>query len=266
MISITESRELRIKERIVRQKDLYRLACFVYEQFEKSKSDEEYDYIRYQATADDGTVFSSKSPKIFEDSVVLSKRLTSVDIDLRINNPYLEMRIRLAHGTATYSNYITVTGTHAEVVSGFLSRLADIIDAFPPQSVWARKHRKVWESILAAGIGIVLLRIWGWLLFSSRGASTSTARSTALAQLVEHYPFLGYLLVYGMAWLTGMPIVMLEFRDKVEKLWPSVEFQIGPEHKLIEKRRRIWLAQVITLGVLPLLLSFIYDVLKGLAG
>ena len=39
--------------------------------------------------------------------------------------------------------------------------------------------------------------------------------------------------------------------DKLLTLWPSVEFQIGPEHKLVEKQRRIWVINAILFGILP---------------
>jgi len=35
---------------------------------------------------------------------------------------------------------------------------------------------------------------------------------------------------------------------------------------LVEKRRRKWLGLVLAVGVLPLLLSVIYDILKGIWG
>jgi hypothetical protein len=70
---------------------------------------------------------------------------------------------------------------------------------------------------------------------------------------------------YIVAYLGGFSPALLLI-GQLKELWPAVEIQIGPEHTLVEKSRRKWMAVVITLGVLPLLVNLFYDILKAATG
>lgn len=51
-------------------------------------------------------------------------------------------------------------------------------------------------------------------------------------------------------------------RNYFGKLWPYLEFQIGPIHELEESRKRDKIRNLITLIIIPLILAILYDVLK----
>jgi hypothetical protein len=66
--------------------------------------------------------------------------------------------------------------------------------------------------------------------------------------------------------LAGIPLALLfvlaSAKNYILSLWPSVELQTGAgyQQKPAEKRRKLGL--ILTLIILPLLLTFIYDLIK----
>lgn len=72
----------------------------------------------------------------------------------------------------------------------------------------------------------------------------------------------GFVLNYLFAYFIGLGPAYLLI-DKLKKLWPSVEFQVGPRHTFFEKRRRVWLVSVFFIGVTPFFVAATYDLLKS---
>jgi hypothetical protein len=268
MAEIRESRLIRIQDCVIMTKDLHKLARLVDKEYTNRKSLDENASVSFSATCDDQSVFESEDITLFdEESILSSKRVTSVKMKYNSyrTNSYLEIDIRHAKSSLigpdnTFGNEITVRGTDTKWVNGTLRNLEEIIAGFKPQNTFFRRKRLVLAIIFSISIGAIIGRLLMLLVSLVKSPATSTASSSPLIQ----YPIAVYILSYSIYGMLGIfPTLFL--MDKFLSLWPTVEIQIGPAHKLIEKRRRIWISNVILFGLLPLLISLVYDILKGVA-
>ncbi|MFZ5902633.1 MAG: hypothetical protein ACOYZ8_03660 [Chloroflexota bacterium] len=249
-----ESRVLKVQNRIIILADVRKLATVLWNEFKRKRSSNQIR-INFSASCEDGSSFSSGGISIFaDDSIIALKRVNSVSMSYWNYKEGARIEIGLNHGNNSYGNSISVDGDDSKWVNGTLRILEEIISSFTPQKPIATRYRFFLNSAFALGIGSIY--VW-FIIF------VSSSKSSSPPDWLLRYPFLTYVIKYSLAYLAGyLPGMLLT--DKVKGLWPSIEFQIGPEHVLVEKKRRLWLLNILVIGVLPLLLSLIYDIGKAI--
>jgi hypothetical protein len=143
-------------------------------------------------------------------------------------------------------------------VNGNIKAIEEIIESFAPQYPFVLRHKWLVQSVLALGIG----RAYDFLIDFIPPRPGPPPHWVAGLHLYLHAHPLVYYGVPYLFYYAGGYFPALFFYEKLLSLWPSVELQIGPEHSLIEKRRRRWLFSFLVVGVVPLVTSLIYDVMK----
>lgn len=265
MATIKESRYSKIENKIITTEDIQNLAKVIWEEYEKAKSPDKYASVSFTIKCSDKSCFESSDPSIFEtDSVLRTKRVDSVSICCHCyNDSYIN--VELCNGNIYWGNDITVKGTDSNWVNGISKRLEDISSSFTPQNTFVKDHSIFLNILFAFGYGTIYMSILNVLLSGVESLPENRIPEWAkiLRNLFETVPFLREIFEYLLGFTVGIfPAVLTT--DKLKKLWPSVEIQNGPEHMMIEKRRRKWLAIVFTTCILPLALSLIYDIIKAL--
>jgi uncharacterized membrane protein YjgN (DUF898 family) len=76
--------------------------------------------------------------------------------------------------------------------------------------------------------------------------------------LRDHLIFLD-IFTWFIVWIWGMSIIGGLFY-KLKTLWPSIEFDFGPEHFKKEKRTRKTMWIVLSLIIIPLVLQIIFSI------
>ena len=265
MAEIKESRLLNIHDKIINAADLYRLAKAVHTEYLEQEGDD-HILVEFSATCDDSSVFESKSPDIFsQESVLISKRIISVSMKFSSYTKDCYLDIDISHGDSRsyYGNRVKVSGTDTKWVNGTIKLIEEIIVSFTPQHTFTKKYKSLIELTFALSIGAIIMRLLILILSSVPEATSSSADSSTLNRLVEKFPIIGYMISYFMFWFIGwFPASSL--MSKLEILWPSVEIQAGPEHKLLEKKRRLWMTNAIIIGVIPIVLQVLYDIARNL--
>lgn len=272
---IAESRLIHIQDKIISIKDLKKLADFVFKEFKHIKKSDDYANIRFSATCDDKSIFSSEHPSIFDENSRLStKHVISATITLDSYKPDVKrISIRIEHSSdnlflrSLFDNRIEVEGKNSNWVNGTLKNLEEMIDSFTPQNTFVRRHKVLLSILFALSIGTVISKI---LLLLVSNVPPSPEPPTGLAylliQFLEKYPYpiFSYVIIYIFNLIWGIvPAIYLV--SKLQALYPSVELQIGPEHKYIEKTRRQWIINSFLAGILPLILSLLYDIIKNIS-
>lgn len=268
MAEIRESRSLKIKDRIISRDDLLKLAEVVYSEYKKSKKGE-HKSIKFVASCEDGSSFESEDPSLFKESPLTSKRITRVRMDYYNYVSGRRLSIEISHEDndflSSYDNRVNLEGEDSKWVNGTLKSIEEIIEGFKPQSTIVKKNRWLLTILLGIGIGALAVYLIIAPLANSLSSSTSQSDTTnydALIKFVQAYPFTLYVIKYLFFEFFGFfPALFLV--DKLCSLWPTVEIQVGPSHKLIEKRRRGWLGSAIVIGVIPLIIQLLYDLFKG---
>jgi hypothetical protein len=171
------------------------------------------------------------------------------------------IEVELDHGNSEgpWRNKVIVKGTDSIWVNGVIRTIQEILEGFTPQNTFVRRRRVLLTILSALGIGLVFMHVLTLSLsFIPIEPSSDLPNFTAFA---AQHPFAARIVVYLFFGVFGsLPGGILT--DKLQSFWPSVELQIGPEHKFAEKRRRIWLLGSITVGLVPLCLQLIYDIIK----
>jgi len=261
MPKILESRNVKIAGRIITLDRVRRIASVVWERYKAMEAEEKHCRIVFRAACFDDSDFESADIDIFsDDSVLVSKRVSEVTIRYSAYEDDETIDISLAHGSYEHRNYVRVSGTDSAWVNGVVKKIEDEIAAFQPQNRFLVEYRGALHIVFALSIGSIYFFLIDSIP-SNPVESEPPAWLKELATNIKNSVLLGYGIKYAFSYLVGIwPALFL--MDKLESLWPSIEFQIGPEHTFIEKKRRLWISSAILLGVIPVVTSIVYDLVK----
>ena len=165
------------------------------------------------------------------------------------------INITITHGSYSSGNTLTVQGNDANWVNGTFNKLKDIIDSARPQNNWIIKHKTLFWCILTFGLGVLIYSWWGLVMRSFIVPD--------LKENVRNEAEKAFVALLTTLWFIGC-VGALYLRDWVLELWPKIELDFGPEHLKTEKMRRNRIMLVISMFVIPFLLSIFSDEIKAL--
>lgn len=259
MTEIKESRYSEIKDKIINLDNISKIASFINQDFNCAQNKQHHTRISFSVTCFDNSCFESKDPSLFsQDSVICNKRVKTIEIDFWDYTVDSHISIDISQDEYVPSR-IRIRGVDSNWVNGVHKQIDEIINSFTPQNTFVKKNKKLLNILFGLSIGVLYIHLLILLPFTpSNKPDPEWAR--LLKKLFELWPFTKYLLKYSIGLIPGIwPASMIT--DKLVTLWPSIEIQIGPEHTFIEKKRRKWLLNVFLIGVLPLIISIIADII-----
>lgn len=260
------SRGIPVRFRIITETDLTRFLSLFQNEYNSLSPKSKHISMRLSARFEDNTAIESDSSQDFLASGFLkTKRTVSIDFSLTDYQNNHSIGLSLYHGDSDYRNSISVQSESENWVSALSIRLQESVDACTPQKSILLKHRRLFEII----VGLSLGRLYFWildllfLLIPIRPIENPPEWILTVRSFFVEHPIISILLDYALMFPSGW-FAAWWLLSKAEKLWPSIEFQIGPQHTHIEKRRRCLISAIFTFGILPLLVSLVYDILKNL--
>jgi hypothetical protein len=266
MAKVLETRKIVIIGRVLTLTDVRALASLLERESKALPPDNIYrPNLSFHAKCSDGSSFRSSDIELFsDDSVIARKRVESISMKLGYYPTESEIDIYLQnseHSSYLDRNYANVEGSDSKWVNGNLNAIEEIIESCTPQKPFVLQHTWLVHTVLALGMG----RIYYYLTYPLVGllsfGTTPPAWATRVSLFFNGHQLAAYALVYLSNYFVGF-FPASYFLDKLRSLWPDVELQIGPEHFLVEKRRRRWLLNFLLLGVIPLATSLVYDLLR----
>lgn len=260
------SRGIPVRSRIITETDLVRFLSIFQTEYDSLSRMSKHISMRLNARFEDNTAIEADSSREFLASGLLkTKRAVSMDLSLTDYENKNSIGLSLSHGDSDYGNSISVQSESENWVSALSTRLKESVDACTPQKSFLLKHKRLLEFVVALSIG----RVYLWLLdllfplLQIRPIENPPEWVLSIRSFFVGHPFISILFYYALMFANGwFPSIWL--LSKANKLWPSIEFQIGPQHTHIEKNRRKLISAIFTLGILPLLVSLIYDVIKSI--
>lgn len=256
---------LPLSYKIIRLNNLRTLADFIYNlKLESELLEGNFCDVSYRAYTEKGSIFEDSSPKIFsEDSPTSHHRISKIHIAYYEKLQNKSIHISLMHGSIKGLSQIEVSGNDSTWVHGKVSKISNLIDSFPPQSVFLKKWQSIIEIVLFTGIGALFFNLVGIISNSEIWQAKTKPEGFLfdIFKIIYNFLPMRYILKYSFYYFFGAVLGSEVFR-KLHELWPSIELQIGPEHTYIEKKRRNFIVVVFFAGVLPLLVNVIYDILK----
>jgi len=169
-----------------------------------------------------------------------------------------EISVNLTEGDASKSNQFTVSGTDSNWVAGCVRRLDEFFAHLEQQRRLTRFQRRA----IVFGVTVALLALAGAVasLGFRYGQHTESldpvvpGGKPSTYKTVSPLPATGFTLLtivlVSSSWPLGIAV-----RDWVEDLWPLIEFRIGRHHVSVDERRRASVGVILTLVLVPLLVS-----------
>jgi hypothetical protein len=255
-----ETRRLRIANVIIRPEDVRNLARIIVRAGESAPGQSSTKRQSFVVHAVDDSQYDSGTPEIFADGAILDKKqVHAIEMSFSDYSANSRISINLAQEAhLSGRSRIEVSGADSTWVNGNMRLMEDAVETWEHQAVWPRNFRWAIQILAAFGIGRVFQLIEWFILAHFVPVKPISPRpqwADALRPLVP-------ILDWGGAFLLGIwPAILLT--QKLMKLWPSVELRMGREWAQVTRRRRQYLWLVFTIGIVPILLSILYDLIKS---
>ncbi|THU32546.1 hypothetical protein FAM09_27540 [Niastella caeni] len=243
---IREKRKLIFNGRIITPTIIRQLAkLFEEESFKPSDDFEKVITTIYSIDADDNSSYESQSTQIFESGEMIEKKVVT-RINMRLNtfdnSKNIELQLSDSLKDDSTTNFILVSGEDTIWVNGITAKFNEVLNQSQKQV------KAISFTEYCAFLAIIIFNIIYFRLFYSSFEKM-------------HSDF------YKLIFIVGIPIVsMIGFSnlgDYLKGLWPSVELQTGPGYLQIPMLKRKKLSWILSVIIIPLLLGFIYDILKS---
>lgn len=202
-------------------------------------------YLMYSIDAKDNTSFESQSPAIFSEGGLIEKRvIESISMEFHTNDHSKIIEVHFNHSleNSNSENYIAVSGDNSNWVNGILQRLAETVDASEMQPKWIKY------------LGFTILIFCGLFLTMYFRILNSSTNIKELS---------------GSIWILLVMLIPISilvsfryFYNYISNLYPSIELQTGPKHAQRPQINRRKTQFIIVTILIPLVLSFIYDLIK----
>jgi hypothetical protein len=260
---LKQTRRLVISDRVFTSKDLLRIANIVAKQ---QTAEHEQGKKKFEVKFDDDTTVESESPEVIQDEWLVEHGRRPIRIEMSYYNFTLDRHIgiNLSHGDDSYGNEVRVSGSGADWVQANFFALKEAVEAVRSQNVWIRRHSNLLVNFIALGIGCLCFLIIELLAIAARKLGVPGLKEF-WAEWKEvrasgAWPFLYF---YGWVWryLTGLFLGAFAVRTWLLSIWPSIEFDFGPEHLRREKIKRDRLYSVGALVILPILITLLCDLI-----
>ena len=262
-----KTRKIFIESKVFALGDLKKIAeVFEKQQQLAQKADHNYR-IEYSINFSNDTSIESDSTNILnEDTLRCPGRPIQVAFSFHNYTLCRHISFLLSHGDSRYkfNNQIEIRSSEDKWINDNFVLLKDAIDAVRPQEFWFRKHPTIGLHLIALGVGTFLQLLMQIIMntildyFSMESLVEKMSPNSEWRTVIRKAIPLLYLLLWNFRWLIGLTWAF-DIRSWLLRLWPNIEFDFGSEHLKIEQKQRARLIVVLTLVIVPLILSFLYD-------
>ncbi len=237
---MTETREKKLDNKVLTKDDISRLWSVLNSEYILSnKKENHHTSLKMQIRCSDETRYESDGDELLSEGNIFDlKRVKSIDFEYYDYSDKKKININLRNDLIIDGN-LTVGGNDTHWVAGIFNKLEIIFDSVKPQNNWVSRH----EISLTLIGSFILANVFTKILFFIYSENITNITS-AYWFILFAFMFLSFLIFVSIiSW--------------VIKLWPSIEFDFGPEHKKIEKTRRVRFLVLWSSLVLPLILNLI---------
>lgn len=207
----------------------------------------------------DGTKYESDHKDIFSKGGLLdSRRISAVEMNYFNFTLKKTISIKFTHTINHYfnENIVDISGYDEVWVNGFIKLIESNVSNWKQQEKWPDRFKWPLTILFAIGFGLLFINLLSFTLYFFN-IEPITQKPEWIVLLITNLMF--YIFAFYIGLLPSYYIV-----DKIHKLFPVVEFIMGPEYLRIEERRRNKLYQFIIIGIIPLILSLLIELSKYL--
>lgn len=261
-----ETRKISINNKVFQKRDLELINKIFIDEYNQSKDLGNNISFKFSCYFDDSTSLELSEPNMFKDNDFLDRRKSiKVSYSFYDFTDSKDISFVVKHGNSDLSE-VEIIGEDCKWVGYMFDLFNEKLKLIQSQENFILKYKKIINIVLSIVLGFYLLKyIYNPILGIFIDNSTTPYWVIRVKELIKQNEILGYSVLY-IIFITGCYIVGYPPQDSlmkwVLKLWPSIEFDFGPENKKIEKKRRTRVMAVISLVIIPALLDLILEYFK----
>ena len=239
----------KIENKIFKKEDIKRVFDLINEEYIKSQNKDSHSILTLEVSCIDGTSYESEADDLLCDGDIIDlKTSNGITIDYHDYSQNRKVVFSLAQGEFSFGSVI-IEG-EKEWTSKIFSSLKDIINAVKPQSSWFSKYSGIFLIIGSIVIIILILLILFYLL-----SFTGVTDEMVLGFFSFSNPMFPLFFVILATFAIFSMYLLFNW---VNRLWPSIEFDFGPEHNKREKSLRRILYVIFSIILIPILLYILF--------
>ena len=252
-----ESRSLDIEWRVFQKKDIRRIAHELKKAFDKSKEEEHHTSISFQLRSEGGISYETDSTSLFDDGGPLDTKKTE-SLQLTYYDYTYGRSIDIALRESGYYSTLIVRGENPNWVQGKFTTIQELISSVQPQTSLVLKYKKYLLHLLAIGVGYIIFLILDFLIYQHIDPIENlTGFLLTLRNFFTANRWAAVIVQVFLYWMMGISTFTFSIYNWLTELWPTIEFDFGPEHMKLHKirRQRVWV--VISVIVIPIVVDAI---------
>lgn len=260
---VKDTRKIKIEGKIITKNDLKKISKILEDELEKSNKKGNLTEIKYNFSFSDDTYREINSEIIFNDNEILDLKKTK-----KLQFEYWDFSEKKhVDFEARHGNYgdteIIIVGEDLEWTSYIFSLFEDVINSIKPQENFMIKYANILEIATSIIFGYyifsLLLPIYE-ILFDALGLTNYKGADKLISLLRTNIylsKFILSILYIFSFYLIGGGFAHILYKWILD-LWPSIEFDFGPEHLKKEKEVRKRIGILITLIVVPIIINLLF--------
>lgn len=245
-----------IEDKVFSVDDIMELARILYAAFSASRSNNKT--VTYFLALWDGQSYElvDQNPTQLR-QIITSKKVTKINFDFFDFSKENRVAIKIAEGDS-WGNKIDIDTKGDAAFNKLRGQIEDWLESVKPQNNLYLKYRSLLAPIVRIYFGVLTIELV-YLVVGHIGIKPiehPTHLELDLRNFLSTYRIPVFL---ALAYLEGLPWQWRLF-DYLDKLWPPVEFDFGPEHLRQSKSQRKYAGYITTAIVIPVLFQFLFFV------
>lgn len=255
---ISETRKFSVSSVVITVENLRELANIMDESARKAK-ESEYRIRRAYIETQDGSEYKGSPSNVLSQGGILDiKQVKSIRMVFEdaLSEDRPSITIYLKHGEIYGKNFIEVIGNDSTWVNGVMRRFEDAVRGWERQATWPRWFQWLLVALFVLGIERIFILAAPVIFNQNSAIFPQVDFLLPIGKLISATIF--YTLLAALIAIPGYLIT-----EKLLELWPIVELRTGREYAQIYRKRRNQLWAIMSLIILPLLVTFLYDLIKA---
>ncbi len=252
-----------IKDKVFNRQDIIRLFKLLFEFYEKSKNKQKKFSIKL--SCEDSESYESENENIDNILQLLdTNKISSIRIHFYgySDNSDKAFRLTLHQGDERSFNEFSIEGEDQGWVNSKYHEVVNLLNSIKPQNQFFSRHRGKIFHLMSINLGFFLLRFLSSTMLGadSDTIEVATETSSPLMLLIENSLIAKIVLAIVFSWTIGawaLLMIWMPIANNLSKLWPSIEFNFGPEHLRTPSNMRCLLWILLTLFIIPIFLQFL---------
>lgn len=241
-----------IEDKVFSETDILQFAKKLYERYKKDRGNRR---LSLELKILDGSGYELKNSDPTELAQVLqSKKVYAINFDYYFFDKGSNVSLRL-NEIRKWDNYIYIQATNNTWLSSVESAMSETLRDVKPQTNFIIKNKKILFHVSCFYIGFFVLQLLNLTLGNViKPIENPPGWIRAFGTFIDKYktPF-WVIVTYG----NGCYWTMLIYQQ-LDKIWPPIEFDFGPEYMKKSKIRRKTIWTLLTVLIIPLLFQFVF--------